>query len=299
MRSYHFSIVFRDGVVVLIQLDPYRYRFHVEQLTARAQGVFDVSAFVDPGRDDLMVATPGWIAELFGGGEHVVGTVLAVYPVVVAALTCPIAYVVARWVTDDWRAGIAAATVLAIFPGHVYRTALGFSDHHAFDYLLLALTFLLIVSIVRGTAERSSQRRRVLLTGVLGSILAAQMLAWSGSPLLVAPYILFAVYQFVSVLRSDERPAMTAVPLVIALALATGLTALAVKTLSWQSAEFVRLLLAPTLVLTVVAGLSEAEHKRNWQSWQVGTGLLVGGSVAAVDAWRLFPAIQQTVSQRC
>jgi dolichyl-diphosphooligosaccharide--protein glycosyltransferase len=284
LRSYYFPTVFRRDDVLLIQVDPWRYRFQLERLTEQARSPLDVAAFVDPGRDDLMVATLGWIAELLGGSAGVVGTLLAVYPVVAAVGMCLVVYAAARWLTDDRRVGLAAAGMLAITPAHVYRTALGFGDHHAFDYLWLAVTFALTVYLLRGP---ETTRERWLATGALGVSLAAQALAWVGGVLLVAPYTGVVLLVLLSTTRTEESPLTTVGPLVAALGGATVLTGAGTVLLSWQSVDVVILLAVATVSLGVLLAVCAA-GKRTGRPAATAGGVVVSlVLLVPVVLWRV------------
>ncbi|WP_161570019.1 STT3 domain-containing protein [Salinigranum halophilum] len=300
VRSYYVSDVFRGTDVLLVQVDPWKYQVHLEALTAQTRGPLDTSLFVDPGRvvgagqrsgltptgqDDLMVATLGWIAELFGGGPSAVGTVLATYPVVVGAVLCILAYLSTRWLTGERWAGFVAAGLLAITPANVYRTALGFGDHHAFDYLWLAVTFTAIVFLThRGEMPR---RHWFGTIGVLGLALAAQTLAWEGSPLLLAPYTGFVFVALLSTLRAGQSPVPEAGPLVAGLAIAVEIVVVAVFYLSWQTTTFVVLLLAQIVVLGGLVGLAELGHR------YVGSSVATGSSVVGAVAVAAFVVFQR------
>jgi len=289
LRAYHAPTVFRGEDVVFIQRDPYYYRFQVEQLTARAGSVLDLGAFVDPGRDDLTIAALGWLAELFGGSPRAVGVVLAIYPVAVAVTTCAVAYLAASRLAGDRYAGLAAAATLAFTPAHVYRTALGFADHHAFDYLWLAVTFLALVSLV--ATESRSTRRQWATAVALGLALSAQTLAWIGSPLLVFPVVVSSVLVLFSTVRAGEPSPAAGGALVGALAVATAVTAVAVEFLSWGSRRSVAFLAASTLVLAALSGVAEAGSRRGWSTRRTWLVFVLAGALASVAAWLGSPAL--------
>jgi dolichyl-diphosphooligosaccharide--protein glycosyltransferase len=156
-RVLPFSSVFRDDDVVLSGNDPYAYRYLVHQLLAESGSVLDVSVLSSlPGGishgEPLYVATLWWISALFGG-TGAADYVLALYPVVSAVVTALLVYVLTVRVTEDKRAGIAAVALLAVIPAHAFRTGLGFADHHAFDYPILALSLLTLVFVARIDAD--------------------------------------------------------------------------------------------------------------------------------------------------
>ena len=302
VRAYYFTSVFRGEDVLLLQVDPWKYQVHIERLTEQLRGPFDPAVWADPGRavgtgqaglsptgqDDLMVATLTWFAELLGGTPQAVGTVLATYPVVVAVAMCLAAYLATVWLTGERWAGLVAAGVLAITPAHAYRTALGFGDHHAFDYLWLAATFVGICYLTRD--EAFSRRRWLGVTAALGLPLAGQTLSWGGSPILLVPYACFTTLLLVSTLRTDQSPISVVGPFVTSLVVAAELVLVAFFFLSWQTTTVVVLLLVQTVALVLLVGLGEFNHR------YVSSPGIAAGGVAAAGAAVAFVALQRVSS---
>jgi len=174
--------VFRDDWVVLASNDPYMYRYLVDQalLDGPLPSLTERAIRGEP----LLVATLAVAAWPFGAGTWGSGFVVAWYPVVAAVLTAALVYGAGTRLADDTRVGLAAAGLLAVTPAHAYRTALGVADHHAFDYVWLALTALAVIELL----SRSERDRRMwLAAGGLAVGVAAQTLAWEAAPLLLFP----------------------------------------------------------------------------------------------------------------
>ncbi|MFC7076785.1 STT3 domain-containing protein [Haloarcula halophila] len=215
--------VFRPTGIVLAGNDPYMYHHIVEQLTTSGPAAFSPSAlgqldidflqFEVRTHDTLLIVVLWWVAALLGG-ESAVGTVVAWYPVL-AALGCAICvYLLTVRLTDDIRCGLAAVLLLAITPAHAYRTALGFGDHHAFDYLVLGVTALAVAVVATERVSRTDDRLGVsptgwLAVGVGGAGIAAQTAAWRGGPLLVLPIALYVVARTYVDVRDDVDPFAT------------------------------------------------------------------------------------------
>ncbi|MFC7174642.1 glycosyltransferase family 39 protein [Haloplanus litoreus] len=167
------AVVHPDGVALLSN-DPYFYRTLVDRTVA---GPFALPARARVG-EPLFVATLAAATVLVGSS----GVALAVYPLVATVVSGVLVYATAARITDDFRVGLASVLWLATMPVHAWRTSLGGGDHHAFDYLWVALTLYCLVALL-GEAERN--RRRAALG--LGVAVGAQVLAWEGGPLLVLP----------------------------------------------------------------------------------------------------------------
>lgn len=241
---FAYPSVFRNGDVVLLGNDPYAYRYQVEQLLGS-----DLRAF-DPGslgrlpengltNDTLFVVVLWWLAALFGGTADVAGPVLAWFPVEIAAVTGVLVYLATAGVTDDRRVGLAAVLVLAVTPVHAYRTAVGFVDHHGFDYFWLALTLYALVRIEGRDGPSLSlpdrefgDARTWLFAGVLGVALAGQILSWRGAPLLLFPLVPYVALVAVSDARAAV-PVVERAPLVAGLGLAGVLTLAAHLLFGW------------------------------------------------------------------
>lgn len=302
LRSYYFPSVFRGEDIVHIQVDPWKYQVHIERLTEQRQGPFDHEFLADPGRvvgagrgagltptgqDDLMVTTLAWVAELFGGTPHDVGVVLALYPVVCGVALCLLVYLATGWLTESRGAALAAAGAIAITPANVYRTTLGFGDHHAFDYLWLAVTFAIICYLVR---DDDVPRARWLLAIVgLGVALAAQTLSWEGSPLLLTPFAGVVFLLLLSTVWADQSPVSVVGPLVTGLALAVEIVAVAVIYLSWQTTTIIGVLLVQVAVLGTLLGLGVVGHR--YVRWPIVTsvGILLLAALAPLLVYQHVP----------
>ena len=174
--------VFRDDWIVLPSNDPYFYRYLVDQ--SLSNGLLPSLPDRALRGEPLLVATLAVAAWPFGPGTWGSGFVVAWYPVIAAVITAALVYGAATRLTDDPRVGLAAAGLLAVTPAHAYRTALGVADHHAFDYVWLALTALAVIELL----SRSERGRRTwLAVGGLAIGVAAQALAWEAAPLLLLP----------------------------------------------------------------------------------------------------------------
>jgi len=283
--------VFRGGDVVLSANDPYAYRYLVHEILAQSSNPLDLSvlsslpAGVAHG-EPLMVATLWWVSALFGG-ESAVGGVLAWYPVVSAVVTGLLVYALTVRVTDDKRAGIAAVALLAVTPGHAFRTGLGFADHHAFDYPWLALTALAVVSVV----DRDIRERRTWAwIGVLSVGVAGQMLSWDAGPLLLAPIGLYAIALVPSWVRDGRSPLVAGGALLSGVVLGTLVTVGAHLGLGWHTPAVI---VGPVLLSVGIAALlalGEGARRGGFGVRQVAAVEVVGAIVGVVVLRSLVPA---------
>jgi len=267
VRLIPFGSVFRGADVVLLSNDPYVFLYLVERaLTEGAISRANPDIFWRG--EPLLIWTLAFFSLLLGGVEQA-DFVLAWYPVVTALLSGVLVFVLTRTLTDDVRMALASVVVLAVTPLHVSRTALGFADHHAFDYFWLILTATALVwLVVRTDAER---RRRWQVGAVLGLAVAGQTLAWQASPLMMVPTAIGVGIGAVVLVRTEE-PTRALAPVVGGFGLAALLVQPVHQLLHWQST-----VVAGTPVLLffgglVLLGLVEFVDRRGG-SWPM---LLVG-----------------------
>jgi len=279
-RSYVYGSVFRDGHVVLLANDPFYYRFAVERHVAAAASTGDLLSYA--GRDPLLVVGLAAVTAALGGPDAA-GAVVAWYPVVVGLLTVSLVFVLAARVTESRAVGVVAALALALSPVHVARTAVGFGDHHAWDYLLLVAAALCLLALLRadvagrgGRTGRPSRgrRRRLLAVCGLAFVLAAQALSWVAGFLLVVPAALVVVAVAARDAAAGRRPGRSLLG-AVAFLLATGLAGTAHLAFGWTDAALVVVFASlSTLVLFAVSALyvAAAVGVPRWAHVGVGAG---------------------------
>jgi len=289
VRLPTFFDVFRDGWVVLVSNDPYFYRYLVDQSLAGGP-IPSLTERAITG-EPLLVATLATATTLLGGSTLASGFVLAVYPVVAAVVTGALVYGIAVRVSGDARVGLAAAGLLAVTPAHAYRTALGVADHHAFDYVWLALTVLAVVDLL---TRPERDRRTWLGAGVLAVAVAAQTLSWEAAPLLLFPLaVSLALVALVEIRRpGPERLAPVVAGLVGGAALAHAVHLL----LGWQSPAVVYALdllaVGAVGLLAVTVGV-----RRLGGSWTWLAAVEAVLAVAAVVAVRRLTLLSTELEQ--
>jgi dolichyl-diphosphooligosaccharide--protein glycosyltransferase len=301
-----YSSVVRDTGIVLSGNDPYMYHHIVEYLLADGPAAFDPGGLsrldIDflasevRTHDTLFIVTLWWVAAVLGG-ESAVGLVVAWYPVVVALSTAVIAYYATVELTDDVRCGLAAVALLAVIPAHAYRTALGFGDHHAFDFFWLGVTLVALLTVVSTRLEEDEQWGGLSPAGwvavVAGGVaVAAQTAAWRGGPLLTLPIAGYVVVRTYLSVRDDTAPVRDLAPLVGLLVVASVTTYGLHVGFGWLESYRA---LAPTLLLlgTVgVVGLTTVVRRLDLPAWSA----LVGEAVVAVLGLVALPALVPSVA---
>ncbi|WP_134671806.1 STT3 domain-containing protein [Halorussus marinus] len=302
MRAYFVGHVFRSDGVLLSSNDPYLYRYWVDQLSTKAVGVLDFSVLSDlpdavANGEPLMVATLWWVTNALGGADAS-GAVLAWYPVLSALVVGLLVYAIAVRVTGDRRVGIASVLLLGVIPAFAYRTGLGFSDHHAFDYPWLALTALALVELADVGHAELEDARTWLVSGILGVAVAGQVLAWEAGPLLVGALGVFVAVRTVADVRAGKSSLAANAPIVVGLAIATVLSHLAHTGFGWHSGVVAY---SPALVLVGVVGVSlvgEAFYRSELPAFVFGT-TEVAGALGGVALLQVFlPSYMDVLMRR-
>jgi len=289
VRSFIAGSVFRSEHVVLVGNDPYLYRFWVERMLVSGDSLAAVSGPING--EPLMIATLARIAGLFGGVDAA-GTVLAVYPVVSAVITGLVLYLFTMRLTADRRVALATVVMLAVTPGHALRTALGFADHHAFDYVWLALTALALLVLVTEQRPQLTDPRTALATVGLGVGVGGQILAWDNGALLLVPVASVVAGHGLLAIRADRSPAVATAPVAVGLALAALLTAVGHVQLGWHSPA-VASIPAVLFVGTVgVAAVGELVHRAGRSARELAVGEAFVAVIVAVGLVRFVPDLQ-------
>jgi len=247
-RASNWDSAFRDGNVALMGNDPYYYRYWVETLLAESNGPLDLGVLADaPTGEPLLVATLWWVSALLGGTAETAGLVLAWYPVVAGLAVAGLLYLLAARVFEDHRIGLVAVAVLAVVPGHAMRTALGFADHHAFDYVWLmgAIVALAWLATVDADSDLSLHDRIPRAgTTALGVAVAGLVLAWNGSPVVLAPVALLLALRTLLAVAADRSAVDANAAVLVGLGLAAVLSLAMHFAFGWQA-----------LVVVLVPGL--------------------------------------------
>jgi dolichyl-diphosphooligosaccharide--protein glycosyltransferase len=302
---FTYSSVFREGVV-LPGNDPYRYRYWLNVVTAGSLDPFSIEGLRnlpnDLKQDDvLLFAVLWWAVALLGNSTEAVDVVLIWYPVLTAAASGVVVYLLAVRLTNDPRVGIVAALFLAVTPIHATYTTLGFGDHHAFDYLLLTLAAFALVMSTEQRSDRTGWRAAHTRSAwgwalALGGILAAQNAAWRGGPLLVAAVGVYAVARTLSDVRQSLSPVLGMAPIIAATMTATVITAALHYSLGWLPTY--RLLAPAGLLFGILAVVSVGELGRrgDFSTAQTATGTVGAIGVVSIGLVKFVPSVNDTLS---
>ena len=240
------SSVYRGDDVLLLANDPWLYLYRVETVLAAADGPFGVLASDALGGAPLVVASNAVVAAVLGGVDAA-AEVLAVSPVVAGLVTVALAGVTAARLRGA-VAGVGAAAFLAVAPIHVTRTAVGYADHHPFDYLWIAVTLVALVGALHRSDWRLRERACWLVAGTLAVGVAGQMLSWAGGALYTVPLAGAVAVAVAVAVRDGDRALGAVLPIAVGLGIATATVAVATLGLGWRA--------GPPATAAVPAGLA-------------------------------------------
>lgn len=299
---FMWSSVFRGSDIVLAGNDPYFYRYWVDTLLASDLQAFNFGSLSELPRavadsDVLLIVVLWWTGSLLGDGQTASGLVVAWYPVVAAVVSAGLLYQFAMVVTNDRRIGVATIVTLAVTPAHAYRSALGFGDHHAFDFVWLAVVVLAMALLVVDRSERGWPEWVDPVGAVgLGIGVAAQATAWRGGPILLIPIGGYLAAKVVDDVRANRSPLTANKWLVSGLGLAGVLTLFAHAIFGWLA---IYRAVAPALLVGGAAGvvsLGELWVRFDWSPKTLaaveGLSLIIGVPALWFGFPTLRPALQ-------
>jgi dolichyl-diphosphooligosaccharide--protein glycosyltransferase len=207
---------------------------------------------------------------------------LAWYPIASAVITAGLVYVLAVRLFEDRRVGLASVALLAVTPAHAYRTALGFADHHAFDYPWLVATVLALTVLTSVDRSDLEDRTTWLWTAILGIAVAGQTLAWDAAPILLAPIGLYSALATAHTVQSDRSPTPPLLILGAGLSVAAFLTHAAHATWNWHTDQVTygpALLVGAVIALALLGALADRFDRSGRDVIVAETALGFGGAI--------------------
>lgn len=202
---FPWPLVFTPTRVNLLETDAWYHLRVIENLVAQFPHRLGFDPYATPEGQflqvpvlfDWLVAGAAWLLGLGHPSASLVQVVVAFAAPVFGALTVVGVYVAAR-LTGGSLAGLLAAALVAILPGHFLdRTVLGFADHHALESCVS--TWLLCLAV-----WPLARRRPVIASGAwLGVGLILFRLTWTSDAMIVA---VLAVWLLAHVTLQSWRP---------------------------------------------------------------------------------------------
>ncbi len=143
----------------------------------------------------FLVAFPSWIIGLGHPSQHLVETVGALVPPILAALNCIVVYFLGKALLGR-RVGLIATLLVAVIPGeYLFRSLLGFTDHHILEVLLTSLVLLFVVMGLK--------RKKLWWALIAGLAFGTYQVAWHGGMLFIFVFWLWFMGQYFWNLRKS------------------------------------------------------------------------------------------------
>ncbi|MGB2885926.1 MAG: oligosaccharyl transferase, archaeosortase A system-associated [Dehalococcoidia bacterium] len=219
LRVYFpYEHVFAGDWVRFQQNDPWYHMRVIENFVQHFPHLmpFDPYGFYPDGQ--VRVTAPfydlllGFFIWIFGAGSPTKGlieTLSAYFPAILGALVTIPTFFIGKALFNK-KAGLLAAALIAILPGEfLFRTLLGFNDHHAAEILFSTIIVLFLILAVKSAKQKDvsfdSLRRKdwgtlrepLIYSGLTGIALGLYLLSWTGGALFIFIIFVFATLQYV------------------------------------------------------------------------------------------------------
>lgn len=282
LRALPYPSLRRGYGIVLPRNDPYHYWTVVDELHRTADGLA-LDAVGEQTGEPLFYAVGYWLTLPVSGSPEVTAAVVGWLPVAAGVLTAAVVGWIALRVTADERVALLSVALLAVYPMHLQYTSVGVIDHHALDYLLLAVSVAALLEIVQETdrVETPLRTGRLWLSTMLFAVaVGAGMLAWNGAlvPMLLPVGAYAVAVGMLSLVHERPVPPLLG-PLTVGLLGATALATVPHLCWGWQERAVV---VAPALVAAGIALVTVGVWLARRRAWTLARGAAVAAVAPAV-----------------
>jgi dolichyl-phosphooligosaccharide-protein glycotransferase len=210
--------IFVNDSVWFQATDAYYYMRNIETLVHNFPhfNPFDPYMLYPGGSGGLVRPFFAWLVAgvilLVSGGaptQHFMEVVAAYMPAILGTLTLIPVYFIGKELFNRW-VGVISAALVVILPGEfMYRSLLGFTDHHVAETLFSTVCILFLIMAIKRAREReisfshilgrdwSTVRRPFVYTLLAGIFLGIYLLTWQGGLLLILVIFAYLVIQFI------------------------------------------------------------------------------------------------------
>lgn len=158
---------------------------------------------------DLLLGLVIWVIGLGSPSQHTIEVVGAYFPAVLGALvTIPVFFIGKELFNRN--VGLLSAGLIAILPGEfLFRSLLGFTDHHVAEVLFSAIAALFLILAIKSAREKDTSfahiwsrdwrklRKPLIYTLLTGITLGVYLLSWVGALLFVFIVAAYIMIQYV------------------------------------------------------------------------------------------------------
>ena len=246
----------------LVQHFPHRIAFDPFTLFPYGQHVPFAPFF------DLLLGFVIWVIGLGAPSQHTIEVVGAYFPAVLGALVTIPVYFIGKELFNR-NVGLLAAGLIAILPGEfLFRSLLGFTDHHVAEVLFTTITALFLILAIKSAREKETtfshiwrrdwrNAKKPLIYALLtGLALGIYLLSWIGGLLfvfIIAAYIM--IQYIVDHLRGKSTDYLCIIGVPIFL-VALIMVAPLFSQLSWVREICIASLIIGVLTFPVLSGVS-------------------------------------------
>jgi oligosaccharyl transferase (archaeosortase A-associated) len=310
--------VFGSGFVNMQGVDGVYHLRLVENLLAHFpfRISFDPYTFFPYGQDvffaplyDLLAGLCAWIIGLGSPDQHTIELVAAYFPAILGALVTIPVYFIGKAIFNR-KAGLLGALIVGILPGtFLFRSRLGFFDHHVVEIFFSTLVVLFLVLALERVKQNPVSfdtlknrdwkllTKPLILAGLSGIALGLYLGAWVGGLLFVFILFCWAVLAFIiSHLREESTDyiAILGIPLYILALLVTlpflnqlALAQLIVISISMGIAAFV-----------VLVFISRIMRSRNLKTFYYPLSIAGIGVIVLVIIFVFFPSLAHAIKDK-
>jgi len=210
--------VFMGDGVRFMSVDPWYHMRLVENLVHNFPHLigFDPFTLYPYGQEvffapffDLLLGFFIWVIGMGSPTQHTIETVGAYFPAISGALVTIPVYFIGRELFNR-NVGLLSAGLIAILPGQfLFRSLLGFTDHHIAEVLFSAIAALFLILAIKRAKEReisfghilsrdwANIRKPLLYALLAGLALGIYLASWVGGLLFVFVLFAYLIVQYI------------------------------------------------------------------------------------------------------
>ena len=259
---------------------------------------------------DLLLGFVIWVIGVGSPTQHTVEVVGAFFPAVLGALVTVPVYFIGRELFSR-PVGLLSAALVAILPGEfLFRSLLGFTDHHVAEVLFSTTAALFLIMAIRRANEKEitfghlwrrdwrSSLKPLIYSVLTGIALGVYLLSWVGGLLfvfIVAAYILIQYLIDHLKGKATDYLSIVAVP---AFLIALVIVAPSQYPPSLGKGPVVISLLVGVVAFLGSSGLSRLVTYRNMKPFFYPLGLVVAGAAGVGIFYAIDPSLLSFLLER-
>ncbi|MFC1968643.1 oligosaccharyl transferase, archaeosortase A system-associated [Chloroflexota bacterium] len=250
---------------------------------------------------DWLIAAAAWLIGLGSPTAHTVDVVGVYFPAILGALAVIPVYFIGKQLFNRWI-GVISSGLIALLPGEfLFRSMLGFTDHHVAEVLFTTVSMLFLILAVRTALQKELAfshlryldfdiiARPVVYSLLSGIFLGIYLLTWVGGLLFVLLlFIAFATLFIIDHLRGKSTEYLGIIGTLSFLI--ASVISLPLLPQSYLSTAYLVSLPIAAAAPVVLAGISRVMYNRKLAVAYYPLSLVVLGASALAVAYAIDPA---------